>query len=247
MFKTNLLAAGSLMFAVAQGVVFKQGDGMFLGDSGLALAQTDASQYWGGYQGNSCCCSMMPCMPTCVQPCPKEEPSVPKPIIIDSAPEPIKNIVLNLDVILTHIMHEVHPDPEIPEYTPPPPSSPDEHSFVQNVLTPIVIQLLNNDVVPAIPTCTFPEGTSAADFGLSANGSPSLPSGTPSLPTDTSDSPAPVTHLPDPKAIIRGVLEASLHKFKIPEAIDSSQLIDAAIPSDEIIAQLDIASPDGKK
>ena len=73
------------------------------------------------------------------------------------------------------------------------------------------------------------------------------PSGTPSLPTDTSDSPAPVTHLPDPKAIIRGVLEASLHKFKIPEAIDSSQLIDAAIPSDEIIAQLDIASPDGKK
>ena len=39
-------------------------------------------------------------------------------------------------------------------------------SFVNNVATPVIIQLLNNDVMPVIPTCTFPEGQSGADYGL---------------------------------------------------------------------------------
>lgn len=74
----------------------------------------------------------------------------------------------------------------------PEPGSPDETEFVNNVLTPIVIQLINNDIVPALPTCTFPEGTSAADWGVDANGQEA--SGKKEVHADTD-------------AVLRGVLE----------------------------------------
>jgi len=48
----------------------------------------------------------------------------------------------------------------------PEPGSPDEHTLVTNVIEPVVIQLLNNDILPAIPKCTFPGTTTAADWGV---------------------------------------------------------------------------------
>ena len=59
-------------------------------------------------------------------------------------------------------MHQQGPEIELPYE----PDSPDELNFVNNVATPVIIQLLNNDVLPAIPRCTFPEGQSGADYGL---------------------------------------------------------------------------------
>lgn len=102
-------------------------------------------------------------MPTCNDPCGNKKPH---PEIVETAPEPIKNIVLNLDVILTSILHELNPTQEYPEYDLPDPGTDTEIDFVHNVLNPIVIQLLNDDITPAIPTCTFPDGTSASDWGL---------------------------------------------------------------------------------
>lgn len=181
---------------------------------------------------------MMPCMPTCVSPC-RDEPPVPPPILTEKAPEPIKNVVMNLDVILTHILHEIHPDPEIPEYTPPEPASPDEHEFVQNVLSPIVIQLLNNDVVPAIPTCVFPGQTTPADFGLT--------DGQVIVGEDegSSDTPA-MGNLPNPKDVLKGVLQAAIADMDLPESVSSDELINKAMPSDAIVSKLNIGSEDGR-
>ena len=165
---------------------------------------------------------------------------MPPPILTEKAPEPIKNVVMNLDVILTHILHEIHPDPEIPEYTPPEPASPDEHEFVQNVLSPIVIQLLNNDVVPAIPTCVFPGQTTPADFGLTDGQV---------IVGEADDAPVGLANpelLPDPADVLRQVLEASIADMDLPESVSSAELIDKAMPSDEIVSNLNIGSADGR-
>ena len=65
--------------------------------------------------------------------------------------------ILNLDVIITHIVHGIrNDDEEIPV-----PAEPEaEHEFIQNVITPIVIEVMANDIAPALPVCTFPNGDS---------------------------------------------------------------------------------------
>ena len=42
----------------------------------------------------------------------------------------------------------------------PEPFDPNEHEPIDNVVSPIVIELLNNDLVPQIPACTWPEDSS---------------------------------------------------------------------------------------
>ena len=81
---------------------------------------------------------------------PKPEPPVPVPI--PELPEAIGNIELNLDVLLTHILHEEHP--EIPDF--PETNTPQERELITEVIEPVVIQLINDDIVPSIPTCTLP-------------------------------------------------------------------------------------------
>ena len=61
---------------------------------------------------------------------------------------------MNLDVLLTHILHEEHPDPADIDW--PEPNTPEERTMITEVIEPVVIQLLNNDVAPVIPTCTLP-------------------------------------------------------------------------------------------
>lgn len=74
---------------------------------------------------------------------------------MDQIPDPIQNTILNLDVILTHILHKIGSDnPEVPE----PNDVEANHEFVQNVVTPIVITLLAEDVVPQLPVCQYPGG-----------------------------------------------------------------------------------------
>ena len=153
MFKTVL---GSSLLAAAQAIAFNTHSvgSTSMDLSPVGLAQISAS--------NGCCCSYMPCMPTCQAQCNEEAPV--KPVIKEEAPEPVKNVVLNLDVILTSILHEIHPS--APDIVMPEPGSPDEHTLVTNVIEPIVIQLLNNDILPAIPKCTFPGTTTAEDWGV---------------------------------------------------------------------------------
>ena len=100
------------------------------------------------------CCGvpmMMMCGCDCDEP-QKPEPPVSPPIPGPEIPAPIGDIEMNLDVLLTHIMHEVHPEiPEMPET-----NTPAEHEIITEVIEPVVIQLINDDIVPSIPTCTLP-------------------------------------------------------------------------------------------
>ena len=83
------------------------------------------------------------------------EPPRPDPIVIPDpklVPEVIADIEMNLDVLLTHILHEEHP--EIPDF--PEPNTPEEREIITEVIEPVVIQLINEDLVPSIPTCTLP-------------------------------------------------------------------------------------------
>lgn len=82
-----------------------------------------------------------------VNPPPIEVPPV-------NMPPAVGNVELNLDVLLTHIMHEVHPNP--PDIELPEPNTPEERELISTVIEPVVIQLLNNDIVPSLPTCTLP-------------------------------------------------------------------------------------------
>lgn len=218
MFKT---LAGSSILAVAQAIAFN-GQATTLAQESIPagpLTSTSAGH------DNSCCCSTMPCMPTCGSPCggpgPKKvEPSPP-------TPQPIRNIELNLPIILTHILHQVNP-PQIP-------ATPDgEQNLIENVITPIVIQLMNDDIVPAIPTCTWPEGTTAGDWGINSDGTLGEQSG-------------PKKVMPDTDEVLTEVLQNVLEGLNLPDSVDQDQLIADSLPSDDVIADIDLTSEDGLK
>jgi len=73
-------------------------------------------------------------------------------------PHEVQKVEMNMNALLTHILHEQHPDPDPLDPVIPPPGSPDERNFIENVVSPMVIQLTNNDLSPALPTCKFPGG-----------------------------------------------------------------------------------------
>ena len=186
MFKQTL--AGSAILAVAQAIAFNTKS-----ETGLSLAQTSA-------EADPCCCSAMPCMPTCGSPCGGYDFLHPQPR--PETPAPIKNIELNLDVILTHILHELNP-PEVPS---------DPHELIENLVSPIVIQLLNNDVVPAMPTCTWPGVGGTATVEETDNG---------------------IQILPKTDEVIHEVLEQVLDELDLPDSVDKEQLIEDSMPSEE--------------
>lgn len=129
MFKT---LAGCSILAVAQAIAFNSQVSTF--------AQTNPEGYAQGlkpltttsaHHDNSCCCSTMPCMPTCGSPCGGPSP-LSNPVPSPATPQPIRNIELNLPIILTHILHQVNP-PSVP------PTPDGEQNLIENVITPIVI------------------------------------------------------------------------------------------------------------
>ena len=210
MFKQTL--AGSAILAVAQAIAFNTKS-----ETGLSLAQTSA-------EADPCCCSAMPCMPTCGSPCGGYDFLHPQPR--PETPAPIKNIELNLDVILTHILHEVNP-PEIPS---------DPHELIHNVVTPIVIELINNDVIDNTPTCTWPEGTEAADWGINEDGT---------LGPKQEETIEGNTILPSTEEVLREVMEQVLDDLDLPASVDKDQLIEDSMPTDDDVAEINIQSEDG--
>jgi len=191
----------------------------------LNLVQTGQYNMWGTHENNhGCCCHFMPCMPTCMSQC-ESKPSPPLPPVFkpEEIPPAVGDVILNLDVILTHILHEIEPavPPEIPI---PPPSEPKvEMDFVQNVLTPVVIQLMANDIAPQLPVCTYPNGQS---FYLQAPGH------------NTQSS------VPDMNELLTGSLEGIVdtlqthegmneHTRSLLENLDASQIISDLMVTDD--------------
>ena len=82
------------------------------------------------------------------------------------------------------------------------------------MLTPIVIELINNDVAPAIPTCSFPDGSTTG---------PGLTDGAADDEEDETKAPA------DPWAVIRKALEESFATLDLPDSMNVEDLIDASL------------------
>lgn len=135
-------------------------------------------------------------------------------------PPELGSVALNLDVLLTHIMHEVHPNPA--DIIMPDPDTPEERELIEEVISPIVIQLLNNDVAPALPTCTLP-GQQGSAYNPDENNSDGV----------------------DVGEVFRGVIEEALADYDVPEGVNFEDLVNSAIPAEDFMAQMDITSAEG--
>ena len=166
---TKVIIGGSL-FTAAQAIS--------MGVAPTKFAQTGTTAM------NGCCCQVLPCMPTCMTQCEPEQPPMP-PAVTGPLPPQMGEVILNLDVLLSHIMHTIHPEP-MP--TVPIPTDPEhEFTYIETVLTPVIIQLLGNDILPILPTCTYDDGS---PFYLDA------------------ELVNPNATLPDPNEMLKGVLAA---------------------------------------
>lgn len=181
---------------------------------------------------NGCCCTVMPCMPSCQDMCQPKEVVIPEPLYV-AAPQPVRDVVFNLDVILTTLLHQQGPEIELPFV----PDSPDEVNFINNVAVPITIQLINNDIMPAIPTCTFPQGQGPEDYGL-AEGS-FINGGT------TEAALAAESNMPDPIEVARNAILLALENTSLPDGIDIGAMVDSALePAQGILLQSDMTAED---
>ena len=134
-------------------------------------------------------------------------------------PPAVGNVELNLDVLLTHIMHEVHPD--APDLDLPEPNTPEERELISTVIEPVVIQLLNNDIVPSLPTCTLPGQQGSA-----------------SLNTEDEEI--------DTAEAISAVIKDQLENMELAEGVTIDEILDASMPAQEVIDQMDLQSPEGE-
>ena len=101
---------------------------------------------------------------------------------------------------LTSQLAKKTPDEDIPDGD----ENPDKVSLVQDVLTPIIIQFINNDIMPAIPTCTFPKGDSGESYGLQ-EGSFIL--------GEENENQTEIDVLPDPIELAREVMKLAMKDF----------------------------------
>lgn len=130
-------------------------------------------------------------------------------------PTAIRDIVFNMDVILTTLMHSQGPDIIIETEDP----VPDEINFVNNVATPVIVQLLNNDIIPNLPTCKFPEGQGPEDYGLAEG---SFIHGGVLEETDENLN----GNMPDPIEVAREAIRMSLEGIAVPEGYDIDAMIE---------------------
>lgn len=161
-------------------------------------------------------------MPTCNNSCEPEVPPLP-PIFDDpeEIPDAISQTITNLDVLLNHIIHKVGSDNPI---VPDPADIEASTSYMTDVVTPIVIQVLAEDVVPALPVCQFPGGE----------------------PFYMGDGSAPVNDnatLPDVNDLLNGALDATIaglidsdlpeHAKDVLEGLDTEQILENLMIMDE--------------
>ena len=160
------------------GTLFTAAQAMSMGTAPTKFAQTGTTAM------NGCCCQVLPCMPTCMMQCEEETP-LPPVVGGKIVPPAMGEVILNLNVLLSHIMHTIHPEPTP---TMPIPTTPEgEFTYIETVLTPVIIQLLGNDIIPVLPTCTYDDGS---PFYLDV------------------ELVNPDATLPDPNEMLKGVLDA---------------------------------------
>lgn len=182
--------------------------------------------------GSGCCCQAMPCMPMCQAECPDKKAVIPEPRkLAPVVPDPVRDVVFNMDMIMTTLMTQLAE--ETPDQTIiPGPEDPSKVTLVQDVVTPIIIQFINNDVMPAIPTCTFPKGQSADDYGL-ADGS--------FIDGGEAAGASALNVAPDAMDILRETMKLSMEDWTLPEGVDGDALIEESLAkSADIMSDVNI-------
>jgi len=163
-------------------------------------------------------------MPKCEEPC--AEPKIPDlpPMIPDNLPPPMKEFVLNMDVIVNHIYHEIRPT--IPH---PPPildseSDGEVENYIQTVITPMIMELFVSDIAPALPVCNYPGG--GGSFYIQ---DPLNPNAT----------------VPDGDEVLTGALEAMLDNLAASSDPNAAEIIKSLDPA-QIVADLSAQAESGE-
>jgi hypothetical protein len=220
MYKFALAAA---LVAVAQAIKLSIKESEPIEDPFVKMEESENSD-------RHACCDLPDCADHCPPP---ETPKPPVPIDINLPPD-VQKVEMNIDALLTHILHEQHPDPDPLDPVIPPPGTPSERNFIENVVSPMVIQIVNDDLGPAMPVCTFPGGITPEEAGVDLD---DLEMGSRGMG---------IGH-EDPEAAIRRLLATEMSGMDLPQGIDIRDLTNAAIPSQEILDKLNVESEEGKK
>lgn len=169
--------------------------------------------------GNDCCCQEF-CYNQCDN-CPEQRPF---PHYFEPLPPPVQDVLLDLDVIVSHILHEIRPTLD-PDTIPPANDPAEEFKFIQTELTPLILQVMVNDIAPALPVCTFPDGSS---FYLN----------------DAPD-PNPASTIVDPQEVLETVLDSAISSLS-ENASDATREALAAIDASQVVEDLLIESENGE-
>ena len=181
-----------------------------------SLAQT------GAFVEESCCCSVQPCMPKCPEPC--AEPAIPDlpPMVPENIPPPMKEFLLNMDTIVNHIYHEIKPTIPDPPAPLEPNSDGDAETYIQTVVTPMIMELMVNDIAPVLPLCTYPGG---GQFYIE---DPENPNAT----------------VPDGDEVLVGALDAMLDNLALTADPNAREILESLDPA-QIVADLTAANGEG--
>lgn len=169
--------------------------------------------------GNDCCCQEF-CYNQCDD-CPEPRPF---PHYFEPLPPPVQDVMLDLDVIVSHILHEIRPTLD-PDTIPPANDPAEEFKFIQTELTPLILQVMVNDIAPALPVCTFPDGSS---FYLN----------------DAPD-PNPASTIVDPQEVLETVLESAISTLEENASPATKEAL-AAIDPSQVVEDLLIESENGE-
>ena len=105
--------------------------------------------------------------------------------------------------------------------------------------------MVNNDIIPAIPTCELPKGATAEDWGLIGDGKGNL------IPRDYEQYIDAVqkeeAYMPDANEVMDAVLRDSLSRMELAPGTDVNALVDRVMAEQaDTVKNLNLTSEDGQ-
>ena len=126
-------------------------------------------------------------------------------------------------MIISHIIHEIRP--QAPDVLPPANHPAEEFAFIQAELTPLILQVMANDIGPVLPMCKYPDGTA---FYLH----------------DAPD-PNPASTIVDPQELFEDVLDGAISALSETASVATLEALNGINVSD-VVEDLLIQSEDGE-
>jgi len=139
----------------------------------------------------------------------------------ENIPPPMKEFLLNMDTIVNHIYHEIKPTIPDPPAPLEPNSDGDAETYIQTVVTPMIMELMVNDIAPVLPLCTYPGG---GQFYIEDHNNPNAT-------------------VPDGDEVLVGALDAMLDNLALTADPNAREILESLDPA-QIVA--DLTAADGK-